>query len=257
MVGLLTAACQKVVDLDLKSTDPRLTIEANLADDGHPCTVLLSQSVNYTETNTFPAVTGATITLSDNAGHSETLRATSTAGQYQGSTVLGVPGRTYQLRVEVSGQAYVASSTLPSPVVAFTGLHTDNSGINSRLTLVPDYQDPAGVANYYLFRQYRNGHLNKTIFIQNDEFTDGKANSRALMGGGMEDSTKLVSGDSMRVVMQNLDSGAYEYFRTLNQILQSNPLLSTTPANPQSNFSGNALGYFSVHSRRQRKLLIP
>lgn len=251
------SACQKVVDLDLKSTSPRLVIEANLADDGHPCTVLLSQSVNYTESNTYPAQSGATVTLSDNAGHSETLPESSTRGRYVGQTLLGMAGRVYTLRVEYNGESYVATSTLPGPVVAFAGLHAEKADIGSGYNLVPEYQDPAGVKNYYLFRQYRNGHLNKSIFLQDDEFTDGKASSRALNVGPQDDSVKTVSGDSMRVEMQNLDAGAYAYFRTLNQILQSNPLLSTTPANPQTNFSGNVLGYFSAHSRRKRGLLVP
>jgi len=261
---LLTASCQKVVTLDLQNTTPQLAIEGNLADDGQPCTVLLSQSVDYTQTNTFPAVSGATITLSDDAGGLETLTETSTPGRYQGRQLLGQPGRRYTLRVESGSQRYVAACTLPSPVVALTGLRAQKSIVGNNIQLVPQYQDPAGGRNYYLFRQYRNGRLNKAIFTQNDEFTDGKANVRALGGGGpgggggmADDVDKLATGDSVRVEMQNVDPDAYEYFRTLNQILQGNALLSTTPANPKSNFSGGALGYFSAHSRRQRTLVVP
>jgi hypothetical protein len=39
---------------------------------------------------------------------------------------------------------------------------------------------------------------------------------------------------------------------TLNQILQG--ASTATPANPQS---GNVLGYFSAHTLRQRRLLVP
>ncbi|WP_254244764.1 DUF4249 family protein [Hymenobacter sp. BRD67] len=225
----------------------------------------LSQSVDFTQTNIFPAVSGAVITLSDDAGHSETLSETSVAGQYQGRTVLGQPGRRYTLRVQAGGQSYVAASTLPAPVVPLTGLHAQKSNSGNNIQLVPEYQDPAGVPNFYLFRQYRNGLLNPAIFLQDDEFTDGKANIRALGGGGRGNSgggsgtdvNKLATGDSVRVEMQNIDSTAYGYFRTLNLLLQNNPLLSTTPANPRTNFSGGAQGYFSAHSRRQRTLIVP
>lgn len=264
-IALLAAAsCQKVVTLKLKDSAPQLVIEANLADDGHPCTVLLSQSVAFTQTNTFPAVRGAVITLSDDAGHSETLPETSVPGQYRGSTVLGQPGRRYTLRVQADGQSYVAASTLPGPVVPFTGLQAQKSTFGDEIQLVPAYQDPAGRRNFYLFRQYRNGLLNPAIFLQDDEFTDGKANARGLGGGGGGSSggndaeaNKLATGDSVRVEMQNVDSVAYNYFRTLNLVLQNNPLLSTAPANPKTNFSGGAQGYFSAHSRRQRTLLVP
>ncbi|AMR26859.1 hypothetical protein A0257_06890 [Hymenobacter psoromatis] len=263
---LAAASCQKVVTLNLKDATPQLIIEANLADDGHPCAVQLSQSVDFTQTNTFPPVRGAVITLSDDAGHSETIAETSVPGQYRGSTVLGQPGRRYTLRVQASGQSYVAASTLPGPVVPFTGLHAQKSNFGNNIQLVPEYQDPAGMPNFYLFRQYRNGLLNPAIFLQNDEFTDGKANTRGLGGGGggggnngnnNTDVNKLATGDSVRVEMQNVDSTTYNYFRTLNLLLQNNPLLSTAPANPKTNFSGGAQGYFNAHSRRQRTLLVP
>lgn len=261
--ALLLAAtgCEKVVIVDLKTSDSQLVVEANLADDGRPCQVSLSRSVNYAEINNFPAVTGAVVTLSDDAGHLETLRETS-PGQYQGTTVRGVAGHTYTLRIEVGGAAYMAVSTLPT-VVPFDGLQTEaNSfGQSNSLQAVVEYNDPAGPGNSYLFRQYRNGRLNKTIFVQNDKFTDGNHVRQSLrnMGGGNDtgDLDKLATGDSLVVEMQNIDSNVYEYFRTLNQILQSNPVFSTTPANPKSNLSGGVLGYFSAHSRRIQRIRIP
>ena len=259
----LLASCEKVVDLNLKSTTAQLVFEGNLADDGRPCLVTLSRSANYTDTNTFQAVSGATVTLTDNAGGQETLReSTSTPGQYAGATLLGVPGRTYTLRVETGGTAYVATSTLPAPVVPFDQLSTQLSVVGNRIQAVVDFNDPVGLGNSYLYRQYRNGRLNDLIFVQNDQFTDGKHVTQVLrsMGGNASDPNdlnKLVSGDSLRVEMQNIDAGVYEYFRTLNLILTTNPATATTPANPQSNFSGGVLGYFSAHSKRVKAIKVP
>ncbi|RZK41413.1 MAG: DUF4249 domain-containing protein [Hymenobacter sp.] len=261
---LAGTACEKVVTLDLKTSASQLVFEGNLADDGHPCLVTLSRSTDYTDTNTFQAVRGATITLADNAGGQETLReSASTPGQYAGTTLLGVPGRTYTLRVETGGTAYVATSTLPAPVVPFDKLSTQVSAVGTNnIQAVVDYTDPVGQGNGYLFRQYRNGRLNNTIFLQNDQNTDGKHVSQALrtMGGPTSDPNnvnKLVAGDSLRVEMQNVDPNVYEYFRTLNQILTTNPATATTPANPKSNFSGGVLGYFSAHSKRVRAVKVP
>jgi hypothetical protein len=257
---LAGTGCEKVLDLNLNTSDSQLVIEGNLADDGQPCQVRVNRSVNYAETNNFPAVAGAVVTLTDDTGARETLRETS-PGQYVGATLRGVPGRAYTLRVEISGMAYVATSTLPV-VVPFDVLRTQPGTFDTKtIQAVVEYNDPPGEGNSYLFRQYRNGRLNKTFFIQNDKFTDGKRVSQSLrnMGGGgtTDDLDKLASGDSLKVEMRNIDPNVYEYFRTLNQILQSNPAFSTTPANPKSNFSGGALGYFSAHSRRVRRLLIP
>jgi hypothetical protein len=260
---VLLTACEKVIDLNLQTTTSQLVIEGNLADDSRPCQVTLNRSANYTDTNNFQAVRGATVTLTDNAGGQEVLReSTSTPGQYAGATVLGVPGRTYTLRVETGGTAYVATSTLPAPVVPFDKLSTQVSAVGSRIQAVVDFNDPAGQPNSYLYRQYRNGRLNNAIFVQNDQFNDGKKVTQVLrsMGGNTSDPNdlnKLVSGDSLRVEMQNIDANVYEYFRTLNLILTTNPATATTPANPKSNFSGGVLGYFSAHSRRVRTIKVP
>jgi hypothetical protein len=243
--------CEKVIDLDLKTAASQLVIEGNLADDGRPCQVTLNRSTNYTDTNNFQAVRGATMTLTDNAGGQEVLReSTSTPGQYAGATLLGVPGRTYTLRVETGGTAYVATSTLPAPVVPFDRLSTQLSAVGNRIQAVVEFNDPAGQPNSYLYRQYRN-----------DQFNDGKKVTQVLRNMGPpndpNDLNKLVSGDSLRVEMQNIDAGVYEYFRTLNLILTTNPATATTPANPTSNFSGGVLGYFSAHSRRVRTIKVP
>jgi hypothetical protein len=265
-LGLLffATSCEKVIDLNLQTTTSQLVIEGNLADDSRPCQVTLNRSANYTDTNNFQAVSGATITLTDNAGGRETLRESATApGQYVGATVLGVPGRTYTLRVETGGAAYVATSTLPAPVVPFDKLSTQLSAVGNRIQAVVEFNDPAGQPNSYLYRQYRNGRLNPAIFAQNDQFNDGKHVTQVLrsMGGpppsDPNDLNKLVAGDSLRVEMQNIDANVYEYFRTLNLILTTNPATATTPANPKSNFSGGVLGYFSAHSRQVRTIKVP
>jgi hypothetical protein len=262
-VALLLAStgCEKVIDLDLKTSSAQLVIEGNLVDDNRPCQVSLSTSANYTDANTFAPVTGATVTLADNAGRSETLRET-TPGQYLGASVLGVPGRTYTLRVETGGTAYVAVSTLPAPVVPFEKLSTQLSAFGTdNIQAVVEYTDPVGLGNSYLFRQYRNGRINNTIFVQNDQFTDGNHVTQTLRAFSNSSNdpnnlNKLVPGDSLQVEMQNIDANVYEYFRTLNLILTTGAAPSTTPANPKSNFSGGALGYFSAHSRRVLRIKV-
>jgi hypothetical protein len=260
---LAGTGCEKVVNLDLKTSTAQLVIEGNLVDDNMPCQVSLNRSTNYTDANTFSAVSGANITLADDAGGLETLRETPTPGQYLGAMLRGVPGRTYTLRVETDGATYVAMAKLPAPVVPFEKLSTQLSVLGTdNIQAVVDYTDPAGKGNSYLFRQYRNGKRNNAIFVQNDEFTDGNHISQALRTRSSSSTDpneldKLVPGDSLRVEMQNIDPGVYEYFRTLNLILTTGGAPSTTPANPKSNFSGGILGYFSPHSRRVLTIKVP
>jgi hypothetical protein len=253
---LLTTACQTVIELDLQDATPRLTIEGQLTDDGQPASVQLIRSVPYTAASSFSAVSRPLIILADNVGGFDTLHETATPGQYRGRTLRGQVGRRYTLRVEVDGQAYTAISTL-LPAVSLTGLQVRPSGFGDELELLPAYQDPVGVPNYYVFRLYRNGRLTQSIFTQSDQLTDGQPNSQALNVQGpspVED--QLVPGDSVRVTLQHVDVGVYEYFRTLNMLLQVG-LASASPANPTSNFSGGVLGYFSTYAQQQRGLRIP
>ena len=70
------SSCEKVVYIDLNSTNPIPVVEANVTNMPGPYTVKLSTTVNYYDSNTFPAITDATVTISDNAGNSEILRQT-------------------------------------------------------------------------------------------------------------------------------------------------------------------------------------
>ncbi|TGD77572.1 hypothetical protein [Hymenobacter wooponensis] len=119
---------------------------------------------------------------------------------------------------------------------------------------MPQFLDPAGERNYYVFRQYRNGRLNPSLFLRDDELTDGKPNARPLVGGGGREEDQLVAGDSVRVEMQTIDAGVHEYVRTLNEVLGGN---SAAPANPTSNFSGEVLGYFSAYTLQRRSQRLP
>jgi hypothetical protein len=53
--------------------------------------------------------------------------------------------------------------------------------------------------------------------------------------------------------MESVDSGVYTYLRTLQQTINQN---SATPANPLSNITGGALGYFSAYSYSSQTVII-
>ena len=67
-------SCQKVIDIDLNSAAPQIVIEGSISDQPGPYTVKITKTVNFSETNIFPAVSGAAVTVSDDAGNSETLQ---------------------------------------------------------------------------------------------------------------------------------------------------------------------------------------
>ncbi len=246
-------ACTKVINVDLNNAAPQIVIEGIITNTPGPYQVQITKTVNFSESNTFPPVTGATVTIIDkNAGITDVLSETS-AGIYTTHTIQGIPGRTYQLNISTGGQTYTASSTMPQPVTldSVTFQHTDRLG-NLDITNVPNYQDPAVIKNYYSFDQTVNGRKIKTTSVFDDRLSDGKYISLALRN----DSTYIKLGDTVTVKMNCIDKSTYDYFYTLVQVSGgSNFRSSASPSNPVSNISNNALGYFTAFTTQTKKLI--
>src|ERR1700744_1940310 len=85
------SSCTKVINVDLNSANPNMVVDAEIADQPGPYKVSLTKTVNFRDDNIFPAVSGAVIVLSDNAGNSETLAETS-PGNYTSAHLQGVVG---------------------------------------------------------------------------------------------------------------------------------------------------------------------
>ena len=252
------SSCQKVIDINLNVKAPKIVIEAEISDMMVP-KVKLSQSLNFDETNNFPPVSGALITINDNAGHSDMLLET-TPGLYSSTVLTGVPGRKYTLSVTVDGNTFSASSTMPYPVEVDT-ITIDSMGGFGKKMYFPNihFNDPSGTKNYYHFIEKINNKLDNTIFLYDDLLVDGDSSSIMLFNpsSGMPDPNSmngLKQGDTLTVWLQGIDKGVYEYLSMLNQ--SGSGFQSASPANPTSNFSNGALGYFSAYAVRSKTIVV-
>jgi len=73
LISIISFSCQKVISVDLNSAAPNIVIEGNISDQDGAYEVKISKTVNFDQTNTFPPVTGAGVTIYDNFGNSEKL----------------------------------------------------------------------------------------------------------------------------------------------------------------------------------------
>jgi Domain of unknown function (DUF4249) len=255
LLGLLTIlACKKVVRVDLVDVTPRIVIEGNITDGPGPYQVLLSQTVNFSANNTFPPVTGATVTITDsNSGKAEQLIEVD-SGVYLSLALMGLPSHTYQLVVVAAGQQYTASSKMPLPVRLDSVTLEANVTLNNQreINAVVNFQDPPGITNYYQFTEAVDGRVIPDIFVFDDRLSDGRYIQEPLFN----DSSYLQVGDTLQVTMNCVDQNTYNYFYSLANVVGGNGLQSATPANPTSNISNGALGYFSAHTTTVDKLLI-
>ncbi len=249
-ISLVLFSCEKVIEVDLNDVESKMVIEANVHDEGGPYQVRLSKTVNYNESNVFPAVTGAYVTLKDSEGNSEVL-VESAPGHYVSNTINGVSGRTYTLDIEAEDLVLQSSSKMAQNTPIDTILVEDGFFGSFRYLSVV-YQDDPNEENYYRFIRVINGVTKKDIEVATDQLNNGEEVNAALFFFG-EDSLK--TGDEIEIIMHNIDKVNYDYLRTLNDVI--NQGVSATPANPLSPFSPFALGYFSAHSVSRKTIVIP
>ena len=258
---MIFSSCQKVIELDLNSASPEIVIEGNLSNLLGPYTIALSKTVNFSESNTFPPCTGAAITINDNAGNSEVLTESS-PGIYKTNTLQGIVGRAYTIIVTSNGKEYQAVSNIPAPVTIDSLTVITSSGMggpgmggpgNVNKTIEVKFTDPAGIDNYYRLEEMVNGKLINNISITSDRLRDGEKFKESMRGGS---DIRLQIGDTVTVLLQSIDKNVYEYFRTLNQSSGGGGFTSSAPANPTSNLSNGALGYFNAHSVTSKTVII-
>lgn len=247
-IAAITAitACQKTVTLPLKTAASQIVIQGEITDGPGPYTVTINKSVGFYADNTFPAVSGASVKISDGR-ITDSLTETTTPGTYTTHSLQGRSRTTYTMTVMLDGSTYTASSTMPAPV-PLDSVTFDNSGRFRKNQITPqaNYQDPSGVKNYYQFVMYINGtQFTKDIYAFSDRLSDGKYITQNLR----MDSSYLNVGDQLRVDMYCVDVNVFNYF---NQLGQSNGTgafnTAAAPGNPSSNISNGAYGVFSAHT---------
>ncbi|RYE11504.1 MAG: DUF4249 domain-containing protein [Sphingobacteriaceae bacterium] len=248
--AMLLLSCKNVIEIDFKNAAQQLVIEGNVTNGSNTQMVKISKSVAITDASNFPAVSGAAVTISSN-GNIYPLKEVS-AGNYSITGLRGQPGKTYQLHVSYNGQTYTAASAMPKQV-RLDSVSLDITSIVGKefKTISVAYTDPAAETNYYRFILTVNNKTSANYFIYTDQLTNGRPVNRNLRDNDLN----LEKGDLALIEMQCIDSSIYQYWNGLSQN-QNRGGASTTPANPVSNISNGALGYFSAHTVQNVQLTV-
>jgi len=253
----LTISCTEKIDLDLNSSDPQIVVEGSVATNNETTVIKLTNSVNFDESNIFPAVQGANVVLSDNLGNSELLNEIS-PGVYATNTLTGIVGNTYYLSIAKDYKTLTSSSRIPKQV-AFDTLRVEKSngtggpggmGSTTNYDVFVSYLDPGEETNYYRFVEMVNGEI-KSSYIFDDRLSNGNYTTSPLI----RFNRKLSNGDTLQVIMQCVDENVYNYFNSFGNLM-GGPASSSTPANPYTNIEGGVLGYFSAHTFELKEVII-
>lgn len=247
----LFTSCQKVVNIDLNSASPKYVIEGGVNNSSEPCRIKITKTKNFSDNNNFEGIENATVTVSDNAGNTANLSYTKD-GIYETAVIKGVPGRTYNLSVKLGNETFSSTSQMPYPVNMDTLYSFDFIGFGDTIKMADaEYQDPAGIRNYYRFVLTLNHVVKETIYASSDEYYDGKRGSAYINYFNGDETIK--ANDSVAIEMQCIDANVYNFFFTLDQTISQS---AAAPTNPVSNISGGALGYFSAYTVQRRRIKI-
>lgn len=247
------SSCEKIINLDLKNSEPRLVIDGSVDDAGNPAKVTISKSAPFGQSNTFPKVSGAEVAITDNEGNRFVLAETST-GTYTNSSLQAVVGRTYSLSVVLNGKTYTAVSTVPRKM-ALKELLIDNDlgggGPGSELSkiVVTVYDDMPGFGDHAQVVQTINGKHDRQTHVVDDFYTDGGSLPVYVSPGKI----KLKKGDVVKHELRFIDRQVYKYLSAIQLLNDGN----TIPDNPASNISGGVLGFFSAHTSETKSIVMP
>lgn len=251
LIVILFSSCEKIIDLNLDNTEPKIVIESIFTDQNLRHGVSISYTSDFKNSNAKIPVTGAVVTLREEGGATLTFTEP-TPGNYSSSRYKGVPGKKYTLSVMVNGVTYSATSVMPMPV-AIKSLNQAELTFfgESRKIIQLNYQDPIGIPNFYFNRVFVNNMRRDDFSVESDRFNDGKEVKNNIF----VDEPDLEIGDIVRIQMLTIDGNVYRYLFSITQIT-GNGGPPTAPANPNSNFNNGALGYFSASTSTEETITI-
>jgi hypothetical protein len=254
MLFVAVTACKKVIQVDLNNVTPQIVIEGEITNQSGPYLVKITKTVNFSASNVFPPVSGAIVQMTDSNNGLIVHMGETTPGVYSGNLFGGVPLHTYKLSVSAEGKQYDATSTMPAAVLLDSVTFVQNLDFRNKdvINAVVNFQDPPGLVNYYQFTETVNNVAVPDILVFEDRLSDGKYIRNTLFN----DTSRLHPDDSLVLGMYCIDKNIYNYFFSLQQVTGNNSFRSATPANPSTNISNGALGYFSAHTITRRKLRV-
>lgn len=281
-IGLLS--CEKDIDFDLEEQAPKLVVEASI-ENGQAPVVVLSQSFDYFSQIDSADLAGsfvrnAVIRVS-NGSITHQLKEYAIPSPfgifyyYSNDTTSSSPsfkgeeGKSYTMEIQVDGQRYTGTTTIPVLTKTVDSLWwkpSPNNPDTNLVVLMARVNDPKGFGNYIRFYTSTNGGnffpgLNSVF---DDQIVDGTIYDIEVEQGvdrnqeiDFETYSFFQRGDTVTVKFTNIDKATYDFWRTMEYNYGSigNPFSS--PTRVLGNISNGALGYFGGYAVQYRSLVIP
>ena len=256
---MLMLSCTERIDIELEGTFTRCIIFGQITTDTTEHKITITRSGDYFSDTPPQGISGALVTISDGDNLFPLTENPDEPGTYfTQPDIYGEPGKTYTLFVEnvdLLGNgnltSYEATSQM-NPVAEADSIkvtyRTDWQG-----WVVQAYaQDPPETEDFYKFLLYKNGELFtdslRKINYTDDSFFDGNYTHGVVIYYFSDEET-FTTDDTITAAFCGITQDYYKYLIEARVTASpSLPLFSAPPANPRTNLSNGALGYFTAYS---------
>lgn len=248
----LLLSCTKVVDMDLKTAEPRLVIDASIdwvkGTTGSEQKIRLSTTTGYYST-AFPTVSGADIVITNSSNTVFGFTENPGTGEYSCTSFRPVIGETYTLKVVLNGETYTASETLIRAPNIGNNIEQNNTGGfgGDEVEIKYYYQDNGNEDNFYLHR------IQSPVSAYPDYKAQDDKNSQGHLMQEYFSDEDLKTGDKINIRLYGISRRYYDYFRKLLTASGSGSgPFQTTPGTVRGNiinqthFENFTYGYFRL-----------
>ncbi len=293
VLGILGCQEDFTDDIKINDTPSKLIVEGGIQYNNGIDTfqyIFLSRSVSYFSTETPPSVSGANIIIyDDNNVAYPFVEDPNQPGCYKSADKFsGELNMDYTLEISETGipgddgkDFYTASSSLKKPInldsitinITEEWFYNDDGSLNTDIAKMIDGWSPGmdiytirgwgnepgeTTGDHYQWLYSKNGvpqtdTLDETIFVD-----DAFVNGNDILGLEMWMAVPGNSGDTITVESRGITMKYYKYITGVMMITSWNAgVFGGPPANPHSNLTNGALGFFSVYSSEFVSGIIP
>lgn len=275
-ISIVLSSCEDVIDVKLSDENLNLIgVEASITSMDKP-TVFLYKTLRVNQDEAYPGISGAVVTISDNAAPVNTVVLTedpAKKGLYSISTnteYMGVTGQEYTLTILTGGVTITAKEKLlkVEPMDSIQ-IMPSMRGDKMFLGIFTFGKETPGLGNYYKWDMYVNDTLindANRIAVASDELVDGNYISKLEIYTDFYDPAKeaeertLKLNDTVYVKQTSISEFAYNFYSQMINQSSGGSLFSVPMANIQSNFTSSdgkpVLGLFTARDVSVSKKIV-
>lgn len=265
--SVFSPSCTERIEIDLAGTYTRCVIFGSITSDTTSHMIRITRTTDFFNPSANPGVSGADVRIWDGENEFILTEDPNEPGIYLTEpTVYGIPGRTYTLfvdNVDLLGDGILKSFEATSemlPVANPDSIIVEYRDLWQGWVVQAFAQDPPETEDFYKFLVYQNGKLHsdslQNINITDDAFFNGSYTNGVVIYYVFGEEG-FSAGDTITAEFCGITQDYYKYLIEAQTTSRpSVPLFSAPPANPRSNISNGAFGYFSAYSVSRTSTII-